>query len=121
MGGMDLTPQEKEHWRRRLEDEERDALNILGHEMDDHAEITETAQGNADDAVAWAEREGSKDFLERLGERERNRLDAIHEAQRRLEHGEFGTCANCGEEIPRERLEILPYTTLCVRCREEAS
>ena len=25
-------------------------------------------------------------------------------------------CENCGAKIPRERLEILPETTTCVKC-----
>ncbi len=46
-------------------------------------------------------------------------LDAVNEALRRLEQGTYGVCERCGEEIDRERLRALPYTTLCVRCRRE--
>jgi DnaK suppressor protein len=28
----------------------------------------------------------------------------------------FGTCANCGEGIAFERLEVLPGSTLCAKC-----
>jgi hypothetical protein len=28
-------------------------------------------------------------------------------------------CARCGEAIPVRRLEVLPYTRLCLKCSEE--
>jgi DnaK suppressor protein len=30
--------------------------------------------------------------------------------------GTYGICEMCGAEIPAERLEIMPETTVCVRC-----
>lgn len=36
----------------------------------------------------------------------------------RLEQGEFGICESCGIAIPLARLEVLPYTTLCVECAQ---
>jgi RNA polymerase-binding transcription factor DksA len=37
----------------------------------------------------------------------------------RIQNGTFGTCANCGCEIPRERLEALPYARYCTACAEQ--
>ena len=36
----------------------------------------------------------------------------------RLEQGEYGICESCGTAIPLARLEVLPYTTLCVECAQ---
>lgn len=44
----------------------------------------------------------------------RARLDDVCDALPRLDRGEWGRCETCGEEIPAERLEILPTTTSCV-------
>jgi hypothetical protein len=33
--------------------------------------------------------------------------------------GEEKTCERCGEPIPARRLEVLPYTRLCLQCSEE--
>ena len=41
-------------------------------------------------------------------------LREIDDALARIEDGSYGTCTVCGEEIPRERLEAVPYATLCV-------
>ncbi|MEX0646065.1 MAG: TraR/DksA C4-type zinc finger protein [Parvularculaceae bacterium] len=45
--------------------------------------------------------------------REVRRIDA---ALRRLSNGEFGSCANCGEQIEPQRLQIDPATLTCADC-----
>lgn len=46
-------------------------------------------------------------------------LKKVNDALGRIDKGSYGYCENCGEEIPLERLEAVPYATLCLRCREE--
>ncbi len=38
----------------------------------------------------------------------------IAEARRRLEEGAYGTCVDCGREIPAGRLEAIPEAIRCV-------
>lgn len=53
------------------------------------------------------------------------RLDAIASAALadveaaldRIEGGAYGQCASCLNEIPWERLEVLPATPVCVQCQ----
>ena len=50
---------------------------------------------------------------------ERQRLveiSRIGNALNRLDEGEYGTCAECGEEIGEKRLQVDPAATHCVRC-----
>ncbi len=49
----------------------------------------------------------------------RNRLESVRAALRAMEHGTYGICERCGAEIPIERLEIYPDTSLCVKCQAE--
>ncbi|MHB1294025.1 MAG: TraR/DksA C4-type zinc finger protein [Anaerolineae bacterium] len=44
------------------------------------------------------------------------KLHAIEHALTTVSVGHYGRCENCGEPIPEERLQIMPETTLCVRC-----
>ena len=44
-------------------------------------------------------------------------LTAIDAALRRLQDGSYGTCERCAEQIPWERLEVLPMTGLCAHCQ----
>jgi DnaK suppressor protein len=48
--------------------------------------------------------------------RRRARLPAIEAALRRLDEGNFGWCANCGEFIGAERLDLDPTLMRCVDC-----
>ena len=41
----------------------------------------------------------------------------IEEARRALADGSYGTCKDCGREIPAERLEAVPEAVRCVSCQ----
>ena len=51
-----------------------------------------------------------------VGTRRQERQQRIEAALRRLEDGEYGYCAECGEEIPAGRLAINPTSECCVNC-----
>lgn len=48
-----------------------------------------------------------------------HRVEAIDVALERFDNGEYGRCEHCGHDIPFERLEALPYTTVCTECSRE--
>lgn len=41
-------------------------------------------------------------------------LKQIRDAFDRMDNGTYGFCEECGQEIPFERLEALPYTPYCI-------
>jgi len=41
----------------------------------------------------------------------------IEAALVRIDDGTYGTCDRCGKPIPEERLQAVPYATLCVECK----
>lgn len=45
--------------------------------------------------------------------------EKVEDALQRIEKGQYGICDKCGQPIPNERLEAIPFTTMCVKCREE--
>jgi DnaK suppressor protein len=49
-----------------------------------------------------------------LDENAEHVLAEIDAALRRIEEGTFGTCVVCGRDIGEERLEAVPYATLCI-------
>jgi DnaK suppressor protein len=51
-----------------------------------------------------------------IADNEQQLLGAIDTALQRIEDGTYGTCTNCGKSISPERLEALPWTTLCIDC-----
>jgi RNA polymerase-binding transcription factor DksA len=56
------------------------------------------------------------EVLERLDEAELAEMREIRSALVRIEHGTYGMCRRCGTTIPPPRLEILPFTSVCVGC-----
>jgi len=48
-----------------------------------------------------------------------NKLESIQQALRLAEKGTYGICERCGERIDPARLEALPHTTLCVKCKSQ--
>ena len=44
-------------------------------------------------------------------------LSRVEAARGRLAEGKYGICEDCDRAIPAERLEAIPYATLCVTCQ----
>ena len=43
-------------------------------------------------------------------------LTRIEQALARLQHGGYGECSDCGEDVPFERLALAPHTMRCIAC-----
>src|SRR4026208_1165600 len=46
-------------------------------------------------------------------------LQAIEEALRRIDEGTYGVCRDCGEPIADARLDAIPWTRVCISCKEK--
>jgi len=46
-------------------------------------------------------------------------LQAIEEALWRMEQGNYGICRDCGEPIAPARLNAIPWTRVCITCKEQ--
>ncbi|HLD99161.1 MAG TPA: TraR/DksA family transcriptional regulator [Bdellovibrionota bacterium] len=75
-------------------------------ENNQQAEIIDIAQG-----LEQMDREMS------LAEQERKELVAIERALAKMATANYGTCEDCGEEIPPKRLVIVPEARLCANCQ----
>src|SRR5579872_4490663 len=47
-----------------------------------------------------------------------SRLHEIDAALELIKDGSFGTCSECGREIPEDRLREIPSALYCARCEE---
>lgn len=77
----------------------------------------ETAYDNhlADTATETYDRE--LDYT--LEENSEHVLAEIDAALKRIEERTYGICTNCGTQIAEERLEALPWATLCIDCARD--
>jgi DnaK suppressor protein len=98
--------------------EERASLVEQVEDLDAEADVKNWREGGFDDDPADA---GSASFeretAQSLSNHARNLLSQIDDAMRRMDAGTYGTCERCGEAIEAERLEALPYATLCMACK----
>ena len=46
-------------------------------------------------------------------------LQAIEDALVRLDKGTYGVCRDCGEPIAEPRLRAIPWTRVCITCKEK--
>ena len=62
--------------------------------------------------------QGSETFEQEMDEAKRAILNdernAVQQALQRLEDGSYGTCVDCGKEIPADRLKAQPEAIRCV-------
>lgn len=112
-----LTKRDLQAYRRRLEAE----LAELQGQRADLEESTEASLADATGEVGFDEEfadTGSFTF-----ERERDLslvgnakdlIDKVEHALARIDAGGFGRCEACGRAIEAERLDALPYATLCL-------
>ena len=46
-------------------------------------------------------------------------LQAIEEALARITKGTYGVCRDCGEMVAEPRLKAIPWTRMCITCKEK--
>jgi RNA polymerase-binding protein DksA len=86
--------------------------------LDEEVEEIESVSDNhlAETATATLDREIDYTLEENSGQV----LAEIDAALKRIEDGTYGTCTNCRQEIPRERLEAYPWASLCIDCKRRS-
>lgn len=100
-----------------LRQEKKDAMEAAtelfnGDMRDSLAELSLADNHPADIGTEVYQR--SRDVAEH--DRLKHRIEAIDGALERWENGVYGVCEDCGQNIPIERLEAIPYTTVCTAC-----
>jgi len=76
----------------------------------------QTVSGDkVDQAIASLEREDTSMHLQA----EISELHEIQDALQRIDQDTYGICESCGKPIGAARLQALPFTTLCLKCKQE--
>ena len=97
-------------------EEQRDNLRKeiadQGGDPDSDDAAIDVERGFADSAHSTAERARLIAVMKAL----RSNLRWVGRALKKMDLGTYGTCERCGNPIPVERLEALPWAILCVDC-----
>jgi len=101
--------------RARLELElNRVGVSIKRSQADEMGELTTYDDHQADLGTSTFERAKDLTVHEALA----NLMKQVDSALLRIEKGVYGICDMCGSPISPERLEAIPYTSLCIACQE---
>jgi DnaK suppressor protein len=88
---------------------DRITVNIKHSDEPSEKDFAEQATQNENDEV-----------LDYLGNSARAEIALIKQAIIRIDSGRYGICEVCGESIRKERLDAVPYSTMCIRCATQA-
>ncbi|MCY3023080.1 MAG: TraR/DksA family transcriptional regulator [Planctomycetota bacterium] len=120
---MPLTPEQTARSREILLEKRAALAGRLSRLAKDVAESTEATE-NSKSPLSAAENASDaydQDFAFMSMESEESLLRKVDHALQRIREHTYGTCEECDEAINPDRLEALPWATMCVKCqaREE--
>lgn len=114
----------------RLEQFQKDLLNLKSNILHDiknmDADNSAEGQGRSDSSVGHgmhiadaALEMYDREFSLNLASNDRERLQKIEEALKRIGEKAYGLCTKCKAPISQARLKALPYAENCVKCQEQ--
>jgi RNA polymerase-binding protein DksA len=116
-----LTPKDLEHFqslllaeRTRLE-EEREQIRSRAGSVD--GALPEEGEGGDDDTADLAAAMMDKEMDLSVEDEIEDMLGAIDHALQKIEDGTYGICDMSGQQIPKSRLELIPWAALTVECQ----
>jgi len=114
-----MTTIDVDRFRAELEQHRERLRSTIAHHDIGGASLTEATgelmSSSADNHLAdTASETYEREFDEGLEEDAQEQLREVESAMKRLEDGTYGTCRVCGKKIPVERLEAVPWTSLCI-------
>jgi DnaK suppressor protein len=101
---------------RDLLSQKQDELSDIVHRKKEEQEFQQEEPEIGDEADI-ATRSVEKEILFDITDSEKQNLDGIEAALRKIEKGVFGRCESCQKTIPRLRLEVMPWARYCIHCQ----
>ena len=87
--------------------------------MQSQKDVTGEASGYSLHMADVASDNYEREFNFRVVSGDRELLLEIESAIKKIEDGEYGTCALCDKMIGRTRLSVIPYAKYCRKCKEQ--
>jgi DnaK suppressor protein len=98
--------------------------NVLAAKQAELVQVVRNRDGIAieksPDALDEVQYAADRELAIRSLDRDSILLRNIRGALGRIEHGNFGVCLRCEDEISLKRLAAVPWTAFCIHCQEIA-
>ena len=101
------------------EDISHDINNMSKNPTSEDGEIREGAAGHVQHMADVATDMYDREFNLGLASNEREVLQRIEAALKKIDNKTFGVCIQCNKSIAAARLKAIPYVETCLKCQEE--
>jgi len=108
--------EELEYFARQLQERKEQLFRQIKQYEEELHDIQREMPADSKDAAPWERRQHLLRCF--IGE-DRAEIQQIEQALRKIENGTYGICEECGEPIPKKRLQVRPLVLYCVQCQEE--
>ena len=98
--------------------EKQEELSDVVHRKKEEQEFQQEDPDIGDEADI-ATRSVEKELLFDITDSEKQNLDKIEAALRKIEKDAYGRCESCQKTIPRLRLEVMPWARYCINCQSQ--
>jgi DnaK suppressor protein len=116
-GGTYMDKKRLEYYKKKLQIRREELMKTIARTQE------EGRTADDDQTVDLADKAANsytKEFLFGITNADRNILNMIDAALKRIQADEYGVCANCQEEMQQKRLEAVPWAKNCISCQEKA-
>ncbi len=114
-----MTKEELNKYKEMLLQEKKETLESLMSNDSTAKDILENDIQNVNDSIDEASVKITQDLLNITSAKQKQTLLGIEAALRRIDENSFGQCVSCGCQITKERLDTLPWVTMCIKCKNE--
>ncbi len=111
-----MTPKEKEELKRLIKEQ----IDELGLEIEEVKKALYPKRGKEPlDKVAHLNFKLEQSIHIQRDKELTKRLNRLKQAYLRIDRADYGICQECEEDIPMERLKLMPESLYCVDCMNE--
>ena len=116
MPNRKLSPQALQRLKQKLLSRKADLIGEINSRMD---EIHASGNHRLTDLMDLAADSFDSEMAMSLATQEREELVAIDEALGHMREGTYGFCTVCGSAIGVKRLDVIPFSSLCIDCKRK--
>jgi DnaK suppressor protein len=84
-----------------------------------YAASREIGESNVPDLADVSSNAYNREMLLNLSEAHHRQMQDIDAALARIDSGDYGICASCGEDISPRRMEVRPFSRYCIECKTD--
>ncbi len=118
-----LSKKDLDAFARRLQERRRALIAEIRQQIEDGEDEHSVALRDQFDDLDPHDDRAVSDWVRDVGiaqvARDTRELDEVEAALRRVADKSYGECVDCGEKIPRARLEASPAAVRCVPCQQK--